>query len=436
VPADNTLTVASGGTLNVPAGDGKIDVQAGATVIVQGNGTLTTSATSGGLNLLNAAGSVLVVGTGATVKLGDDNALVVGSYVGNTISLVNTADLTAALGAGNTEIDGNGSIVLKTSKTLTGASVTVPYGVTLVVPKGNPVVTLTVDADKTLTVAGNIEVAGKVEVTGTGDSNKGTLDVTAGGKLTVVDGAKVDVKANGQLDLHGMLDLKKDGTIDVSGEYIAHGGEGGIGRDAGTNNGIITIKTGGITHGKGGAIGGTGTNVVEKGGKALYTNVSDSTVAMINGTSTDTNADSTTGPVYAATVFKLTDGTLSFNNWDYVLNGNGTLCVPFQLYTSRKQKLTVRTGKVLTIADTATAAALIEDSTQKFGGIGTVEPPVPTEIVVEAEGGIVFATAGNSNFYNSSNAKIEANASTKLPAGTYKWVQTLGTSNAGGWQVK
>jgi hypothetical protein len=119
-------------------------------------------------------------------------------------------------------------------------------------------------------------------------------------------------------------------------------------------------------------------------------------------------------------IFKFTTGTLSFNNWDYILDGNGTLASNFLLYSFRHQKLTVKQGSTLTIASGANLIGQADSS-----------PPANTTQVVN-NGTITFMGTDNSNFYPSSGTTAENPAANT----TYKWSATAGGQNKPGWKAE
>jgi hypothetical protein len=96
--------------------------------------------------------------------------------------------------------------------------------------------TVTLTADVTLTV--DVAVAAGV-----------TLDV-ADKKLTVPATTKLDVA--GQLDVAGTINIASTGVMNIEdgGTYILQGDPETHAREAGTNNGTVYIKSGGVTHGK------------------------------------------------------------------------------------------------------------------------------------------------------------------------------------------
>jgi hypothetical protein len=432
VPANKTLTVASGGKLNVPTGAGKIDVKVGAKVIVQKNGTLTT-VDAAGLALAGnvSSGGTLVVVDGSTVKLaGSDTNLAVGTYVGGTESAnkVDTATLATALGEGKSYIDENGAIALTDIVEITTGTVEVPYGVTLVVPAKddqNNVITFTVDDGATLDVTGDVEVAGAFTMAG-------TFDIDAGGKVTVASG--------------GTYTLESTGT--------------------GTNGGEIVIENGGKTIGKNGNIIGAGLTVVKKGGVA-YQTIGDVDWPMIG---SDATTDAVTleggGKSPPVIVIDSADGKVSFNNTSYVLDGKATLYgIPITeeqatsinagfstsleagnlLFEVVNPQFTIEAGSVLTVK--AGSYLLInpalesDQSTLKHHSIvgkataGGIAP----QIVLEKDANLLFHYSADKyrNFYGTTVAKFESNTlvydSTDGPT-TFNWDATLGENDdKGGW---
>jgi hypothetical protein len=318
--------------------------------------------------------------------------------------------------------------------------VEVPYGVTLVVPakKKNDQstdITFTVKNGATLEVKGNIEVVGKVEVTGTGDSNKGTLDVTAGGKLTVAAGGEVTAAENGKLDVKGKLNLA-DATskVVVTGTYRIEGDESpGCN---GTNNGTIAIKNGGETIGKGGNIAGTGYTVVEKDAIAY--------IELGDGTLVPQIASEKVNSANPIIMLAGDTTTLSFNAEGFLLDGNATVHGrpdnnEFLLDEEQGRKLTIKTG-VLTIPSGVT---LYVDVKSTWPGIvGEAGTKIIIETPTESGRGIVLRDGdGNPdhalgdiskcNFYAHDGSRN--GIAVDLPAKTYTWGAVPTKTGTYGW---
>jgi hypothetical protein len=381
-----------------------------------------------------------------------------GSRINSKIVVQNENNLKAVLGAATKDMPV--AIELKNNVILSGPS-TVPVGATLTVPAQTMLYVA-----GTLTVAGTLEMAGKLTresgatiitqekgklVAHDADNLMAALDgatkdkpvavevkndielsdttvVFEGATLTIPDDitltipaqktlrvagtialdGKSTLRVSGILDVAGKISIAKNGVMNVQdgGEYILEGtADGGIRLDAGTNKGTVYIRSGGVTHGKGGAVDGVGLNVVEAGGMALYTQGSP-TQRMIDGTNSTAKA-----------VFKFTSGTLSFNNWEYILDGTGTLASNFQLLSSRHQILTVNSSSTLTIASGVTLS----------GEADTTNPANTTQIVNKG----TIVVQGTSNFYPGSGT-------TALPSpigsGTYTWSETAGGPGTPGWK--
>jgi hypothetical protein len=319
----------------------------------------------------------------------------------------------------------------------------------------------------------------------TGVAAKTTIVVDNASTLTIAEnitfqvGGKVDVSKGGTFNLAGNIIIEKGANLDVSGTYIAEGDETSNARAAGTNNGTITIKSGGVTWGKNVNIDGTGFTVVETGGKAYLGGDEASNRAYMIGTE-DAESGEAANTVPVLKIGK--DSSLSFNNTDYELKGTAYMNgVPnamaggeqgtnsfFVGYCAtgtdpNNRILTLKAGSKLTIKGGDITDVFSRPVTKKVLGVvvyGT-EPGIKGEadaqIILESNGHIdIYTQTGNlttgdptpgiseytqaignisHNFYDSEGAKEPQNAA--LTNKTYKWNATAGgTADKPGWKAE
>jgi hypothetical protein len=248
-----------------------------------------------------------------------------------------------------------------------------------------------IDKDSTLTIAENITF----QVGGTLNINKNAdITVENGGKLILTDGA------------------------------------------SGTNNGTITIKSGGASYdlssGGGSLTSSADTkDVIEAGGKVYTGGTSDETNLRIG--STDD----------AKAIIQLVDGDFTGTKGVYTLNGNAFIRGGYGLH---HQQLIVKAGKKLTIelthagARTSTPYGVflwsdIVNDTKITGEAGaTIEVITPT--TADVVGGLIYISEEDAgavvNFYDENGTKLTVtNGYTIVGAGTYKWESVAGVN---GWK--
>ncbi|MDR1468779.1 MAG: hypothetical protein LBT00_05750 [Spirochaetaceae bacterium] len=391
IAAGGTLTVVSGGSIVVDAGVG-LEVEAGAALAVESGGSLTATAATG---VTVAPGAALVVEAAESVVIGSVE-FQPGAYAGITEVTGSPTSLTAALvtelGDANTSVSG-ATVTLTAAPTISGSTVTVPFGVTLAVDGS---VTLTIGSGKTLTV-------------------EGTLDIPDTGEVVVESG----------------------------GEYV-------LGANAsGTNEGTITIESGGSTWGKGGNITGEGVTVVEKGGKAFLDAENGAKIYMIGDAPVLDGEAANLAPIILLTG---AEAELTFNNTTYRLDGDATLNgiwngnseSPDNVFSlDESQTLTIGTGSTLTIpnpTDPIQSTALMLQMTSS-----SVSPLVlgesEAQIVLASKAGIYFyvddsgftGSIGDkawNNFYSDATTKETVN---NMHDETYVWSDVLGDGNDEGW---
>jgi hypothetical protein len=244
------------------------------------------------------------------------------------------------------------------------------------------------------------------------------------------------------------LDLPATAKINVGngGTYRIEGG--------GTNEGTITIATGGIAIGKGAGLSGNGYTVAEDGAIAVIELPSGVQIPQI------ANADSLAAYSGMNPIIKLTGGSgtkLSFNDKGFVLEGAATFNgIPgsgsFQVgYTAdadspNNRILTLKSNTVLTITGTQTQpknlVVVVSDD-----GPGILGETGAQIVLSNSYSFIEFYVYGDSsyhstisslnhNFYNISNIKEASNVLKGVGASsarTYAWDLNADGANTAGW---
>jgi cytoskeletal protein CcmA (bactofilin family) len=149
-----------------------------------------------------------VSGTGATVE-----SVLLAKYIidYSRVKFATAADLVAALGAGNAELDTTNKNIVNLKVT----DVTIDPEKTIDIVDG---ITLNVQTGKKLTVAGNLNVAGELKVAGNADVS---------GKVTVASGGKIVSPALGTDGLPtttSKITFKDGGTIELAQGAIGYYG--------------------------------------------------------------------------------------------------------------------------------------------------------------------------------------------------------------------
>jgi hypothetical protein len=260
------------------------------------------------------------------------------------------------------------------------------------------------------------------------------------------------------------------GTLNVVGENskvtVASGGTY-ILEGEGTNEGNIIIEDGGVTWGNGGNMEGTGFTVVQKGAKAYVGGNNEANRIYAIGDSSVTQGQDALLP-YPLLLMAGTDGSLSFNNTYYELEGEASINgVPnlneagtnsfFVGYIANgptdpnNRVLTLKEGSKLSIN-----GGDVANVTKKVLGVvvyGT-EPGIKGEtgaqIILEDEGYIdIYAQTGDPfdvsagiavytgnisglghNFYSAKGSKEASNG---LKNKTYTWDEDADSDGNSGW---
>jgi hypothetical protein len=398
---------------NVTVPDGvTLTVGAGKTLTVPQGITLTVTGT------LNGVGptSKLVLGAGVTV--GD---LATGTYVWHHAAWFDETDYTAATAAATTlaaALGGTGKAVVDTTDLTkvnvigTDAAASGETATPTPVPLN---VTLVVQSEKVLTVA-----------SGKALSVAGTLNVA--GALNVESGGKYAFEATG----------------------------------TGTSTGTITVKNGGeVLSVPGSDMGGTGYTVVEYGGKA-YSGASWESNAAFVSTANDNGF----------AVIKLTSGSVSTNNYGYVLDGVATVygtpasnsqgnftvgeTADASNSANKNDRLVLKAGSVLTVpgdnvSNNKHILLVVTNSSSSLPGVtgepGNGSDKAAAQIVLQEYGyidvydtdtsglgpGDYSSTIDNlpHNFYTSDGTKITANG---LRNKTFNWDANAGGNGTAGWK--
>jgi hypothetical protein len=220
-----------------------------------------------------------------------------------------------------------------------------------------------------------------------------TLDVKPTYTLTVPNSAIMTVTPTATVTVKGILtqagEVNNEGTIEVptGGVYnITNAGT------SGTNNGTITIKAGGaIKAGGSNLVNGTGLHVVEVGGEAYYNDV------VLVGYSGSTSP-----------IITLANGSFSWNNEQYNLNGDATLNSAFRFAgTSETLTLKILSGKTLTIKNSLLGS-------------------IAGQKIDNTEGTITIGDGGTNNFYGGSDSESPGSY-------IYIWTANVGGSGSAGW---
>ena len=414
------------------------------------------------------------------------------------------AELGAALGDAAT-VSGATVTLAKDYTVASGATLAVPAGVTLAVPGSK-----TLDVAGTLGVAGTVSVASGGTLKAPALSENGTpkpeslISFTGNGKVELAQGAEGYYGsvlfisagetglykwegAGGKITLSGsntteltegkVIVRAETGVAPTTTTKIANGATLIVAEDVtftvnqtsilnvadnanvvvngklttasgatGTNNGTITVESGGIVVSTDdNAVGGTGKTVVKTGGKAYWGGESGDGSTLIAGASSDTTA-----------VFQLgTGATFSFNNTSFgVAGGEVTVATNFTI-NSKLQVLTIEASGTLILSkiasgNTVSLTLYDEDGT---GGAPLVGKPGAT---VEIKNGafVEFADETNendaknvctaNNFYAATGTKITltdpGSWNGNVPRDykpnadeTYKWDAAAGGSGTAGW---
>jgi hypothetical protein len=398
IPAGKTLKIADDGTRTIGNG-GSIAVEAGGTLMVDEGGTLTVTGTLAGTN----GTSQLVLGAGVTSIVAGDS-LTAGTYLWAAGAWLDETTVTANAGSTVTGLGGAGNVAVnlddptKVSLTVSevepAASFEVSEGITLAVPDGKA---LSVAHDVTFTVTGAIEVA-------------------VGGEITVESG----------------------------GEYVLALGA------SGTNEGTITIESGGSTWSKGGNIAGEGVNVIEKGSKAYLGGATAAERVYMIG---HENVTQVVNAVNPAPIILLTgaEAKLTFNDTTYRLDGDATLNGIWNQGTDNlfnlgeSQTLTIGADSTLTIPDPTLSSLNMtvlrlrpasESSTPHVVGEANARIVLTTKGYIQFYDGETWIPSANLNsktwynFYNNNTTKRAAN---DLHNESYTWSATLGGGSDEGW---
>jgi hypothetical protein len=291
--------------------------------------------------------------------------------------------------------------------------------------------------------------ADKVTVNGATVTLTADVTIDAGTTATVGSGVTLDVAANKTLTVNGAID--NSGNIEVSGTYIVPAPTGDISR--GSNNGTVTVKSGGTLESYAN-LDGTGTNTVEAGGKVAFKKTGaegSTTPKYIAGSSGDSpelfvlNAGTDGGP---------TGGTFTFGNGFYILGGSVsvnatwvqvnegliiTKDVSFSL--AENAVLTIPNGKMLTLKNSTdgdtTAHWFLGASGAKVVVAGTAANAGALWFDNRSSGG-----ADIRNFYGSDGTTSAATTQTDttniyaVTAGTYVWSDTAGGTDKPGWKAE
>jgi hypothetical protein len=216
--------------------------------------------------------------------------------------------------------------------------------------------------------------------------------------------------------------IVNNGSIDVKGTYTLTAGA------TGTNNGKVNIGNGAELHaGLGVRFDGTGTNEVTSGGAAFF---DDDTVPFIGG---------------ASAKFNLTVGTFTFNNDQYILNGEAELndldstatwpvdtyinaVTSAQLIINSGAELTVPAGGVLGLAGSTSAATAPVVGDLTGGGAA------PKIIFTSTGCGWFSSSSTYKNFYDSSYSGSEGGGEDPVAGATYEWKANAGNTGSAGWE--
>jgi hypothetical protein len=239
-------------------------------------------------------------------------------------------------------------------------------------------------------------------------------------RLTVPTGVTLVVPNETTLTVNGTLSVADNATvnltaataaIEVSGTYELGNGV------TGTNDGTVTVKSGGTIHNKVNVkIGGSGTNVVEAGGTVYFSD----TVLFVG--SEDVDA-----------VFQLgADATFSFDDSGFELDGVATLNTGnndaktiFDL-NAGAQALTLTAGSTLTVNDEKTLAITRIGDRSGPGVVGAPGARIVVTGILDVSG-----DSDNSNFYNNAGTTII----TSQTATGFNWSANAGGRDVAGWVV-
>ncbi|MDR1468620.1 MAG: hypothetical protein LBT00_04940 [Spirochaetaceae bacterium] len=275
--------------------------------------------------------------------------------------------------------------------------------------------------------------------------------IPAGVTLAVPDGIILSVDSTAELTVTGALTVEGTLTIPQSGEIVVESGGEYVLEDGadGTNEGTITIESGGSTWGKGGDITGNGVNVVEKGGKAYLHGTTATDRDYVVGDAPVTAGENA---VNAAPIILLTtaETKITFNNAGFRLDGEATLNGIEVAEQPNDKLFFLLTPQILTIGVSSTLT--IPNSPLNETGFTILLTPVEesgppvllgesgAKIILQPRGFIAFTEDdGNftadfsskswNNFYSGTSTK-ETGAYGTLLNNTYNW-----NANAGGTDV-
>jgi cytoskeletal protein CcmA (bactofilin family) len=333
---------------------------------------------------------------------------------GSTLTIVGSESLNKPL-----IVPAGVTLAAQVGETLTvEALITVAAGATLSVPAG---ATLTVDGTNNgeLTVAGTLSNPGTLTVDGP-LTVTGTITNAGTGTITVTDTAVIANGANA-----GTVTIDGGGTLTVTGA-LTNTGAATLAVDDGTlkvtgainNTGAISIAATGILNGGVNLTGAGLTKVAENG--TVCWNVDDA-VPLVGATTEGIFVPS------AAASF-------SFNNTQFVLDGEVTLEIDYSFDAAVRQLIInydgslVTDGVTLTISNPPNPVVRYAIVAGADPGGGANAPKIDLNVV----GSGIDLDIGASNFYLDSANAAEVPVTTK----TYTWNDTNAGGNAGtvGWE--
>jgi hypothetical protein len=296
--------------------------------------------------------------------------------------------------------------------------------------------------------------ADKATVSGATVTLIDNVNIPAALTVTVGNGVTLDVASAKTLTVDGVID--NNGEISVSGTYIIPAPTGDI-TSRGSNNGKVTVKSGGDLQSYGDAIAGEGETVVETGGKVAWGKDDNGATVYSAGPSSASpkrfvlsaaEGDKAGGYLVYGNTFYRIGGSVSFNaSW----SGAG-----YDVIDLHNESFTIEAG---TFTIPSSAGFRVKNSkyedTDNDGNLDEI-PDTTNVRTIEGEAGATIAVEGKLyleigsvtlNFYTSTGTVVTTTTTgssatyvgyNTIPAGTYKWETFTPTSGqeTTGWKAQ
>jgi hypothetical protein len=423
-PTGGTLTVASGGQLNISYGQPTATTLA-ITGNVSNSGDFTTGF-SGGTNTVNISGT-FTNNSGGVLEIYGGGGDGTGTDVVSIATLVNSGTVDMP-GTGSTlDITGTGTLTNSGSFNLTqgtlkfnSSSATLTGGGTITLGNsgGNETGVIQVGSSDTGTLTNSNNT-----ITGYGNLGNGTLTLVNKGTISangsVSSGSLTVQPGSGAMANSGTMEASNQGILILEGTYNNTGGTiEALGENGATNISTVELTAGTVVNG--GTLttttAGSNSGIIEGTGAVTLNGVTNNgTYAVTAGTTTTLE-----GTITNAGNITLTGSTLSLGN-SVTLNGKGTVV----LSNSATNLITAATsGLTLTNANTIEGAGTIQNMGIVNTGTISANQSTPLIILPSSAGlnnkGTLSVSAGDTMQIGTSAGGALLNfAGTTLTGGTY-----------------